>query len=142
VLITTKIATNLAGLYALQTSLGSVWAAIVVAIADLAPAAIVILAATHCKPGAEIVLADDARKIAIEAVQADAAGSTSSRQPLANAGASAQKVGEVVGTHGYWQTRFLAYPMARKAFMAAPGRQLSGTVFHMRGFPFPSSPEY
>jgi hypothetical protein len=64
--------TNLAGLYALQTSLGSVWAAVVVAIADFALAAIVILAARHHKPGAEIVLADDARKIAIEAVQADA----------------------------------------------------------------------
>jgi hypothetical protein len=63
---------NLAGLNALQTSLGSVWAAVVVAISDFALAAIVFLAARHYKPGAEIVLADDARKIAIEAVQADA----------------------------------------------------------------------
>jgi len=52
--------------------MGSVWAAVVVAIADFALAAIVILAARHHKPGAEIVLADDARQIAIEAIQADA----------------------------------------------------------------------
>jgi hypothetical protein len=64
--------TNVAGLYALQTSLGSVWAAVVVAIADFALAATMSLAARHYKPGAEIVLAEDARKIAIEAVQADA----------------------------------------------------------------------
>jgi hypothetical protein len=64
--------TNLAGLYALQASLGSVWAAVVVAIADFALAAVVILAARYAKPGDEIVLADDARKIAIEAIQADA----------------------------------------------------------------------
>jgi hypothetical protein len=64
--------TNVAGFYALQTSLGSVWAAVVVATADFALATIVILAARHRKPGAEIVLADDARKIAIDAVQADA----------------------------------------------------------------------
>jgi hypothetical protein len=64
--------TNVAGLYALQASLGPVWAAVVVAIADFAFAAIVILAARHYKPGTEIVLADDARKITIDAVQADA----------------------------------------------------------------------
>ena len=64
--------TNVAGFYALQASLGPVWAAVVVAIADFALAAIVILAARHYKPGAEIVLADDARQIAIEAIQADA----------------------------------------------------------------------
>ena len=67
--------TNVAGFYALQTSLGSVWAAVVVAIADFALAAIVILAARRRKPGAEIVLADDARKIAIDAVHGLVIGS-------------------------------------------------------------------
>jgi hypothetical protein len=64
--------TNVAGFYALQTSLGPVWAAVVIAIADFVLAAIVILVARNSAPGPEIGLAFDARKRAIEAVQADA----------------------------------------------------------------------
>ena len=64
--------TNVAGIYAFQASLGPVWAAVVVAMADFVLAAIVILVARNSQPGLEIELALDARKTAIEAVQADA----------------------------------------------------------------------
>ena len=64
--------TNVAGLYAMQESLGSVWAAVVVAIADFVLAAIVILVARNSQPGPEIEQALDARKTAIEAIQAGA----------------------------------------------------------------------
>ncbi len=63
---------NVAGFYALQASLGPVWAAVVVAIADFVLAAIVILVARDSQPGPEIELALDARKTAIEAIQASA----------------------------------------------------------------------
>jgi hypothetical protein len=56
----------------LQASLGLVWAAVVVAIADFVLAAIVILVARNSEPGPEIELALDARKTAIEAIQAGA----------------------------------------------------------------------
>ena len=46
--------TNVAGFYAMQDSLGSVWAAVVVAIADFVLAAIVILVASHSQPGPEL----------------------------------------------------------------------------------------
>src|SRR5260370_38518384 len=64
--------TNVAGFYALQASLGPVWAALVVAVADFVLAAIVILVARNSQPGPEIELALDARKTAIEAIQASA----------------------------------------------------------------------
>jgi hypothetical protein len=65
-------ASPVAGFYALQASLGPVWAAVVVAIADFVLAAIVILMARNSRPGPEIELALDARKTAIEAIQASA----------------------------------------------------------------------
>jgi hypothetical protein len=62
--------TNVAGFYALQASLGPIWAAVVVAIADFILAAIVVLMARNSQPGPEIEQALDARKTAIEAIQA------------------------------------------------------------------------
>ena len=64
--------TNVAGFYGLQPSLGPVWAAAVVAAADFALAAIVLLLGRSARPGAEIELALDLRRIAVESVQADA----------------------------------------------------------------------
>ena len=64
--------TNLAGFYALQDSLGSVWAAAVIATADFVLAAIATLVARNSQPGSEIERALDARKTAIEAIQASA----------------------------------------------------------------------
>lgn len=62
--------TNVAGFYALQTALGPVWAAAVVAVADFVLAAIVVLAARNSQPGPEIEQALDARKTAVEAIEA------------------------------------------------------------------------
>jgi hypothetical protein len=64
--------TNVAGFYALQASLGPVWAAAMVAIADFVLAAIVMLVGRSSQPGPEIELAFDVRKMAIESIQADA----------------------------------------------------------------------
>ena len=64
---------DIAGLYALQGSAGPVWAAVIVAMADFAIAAIVLLIARNSEPGPEIDLALDVRKMAIEAIKADAA---------------------------------------------------------------------
>ena len=64
--------TNVAGFYALQASLGPVWAAALVAIGDFVLAAIVMLIGRSSEPGPEIDLAFDVRKMAIEAIQADA----------------------------------------------------------------------
>lgn len=63
---------NVAALYALQGSIGSVWAAAIVAVADLAIAALVMLLAGRCEPGPELQLALDVRRMAIEAIQTDA----------------------------------------------------------------------
>jgi uncharacterized membrane protein YeiB len=63
---------NVAGLYALQASIGSVWAAASVAAADFVIAAFVMLLARSCGPGPELELALDVRRIAIEAIQTDA----------------------------------------------------------------------
>jgi hypothetical protein len=63
--------TNVAGFYALLESEGPVWAAAVVAAADFALAAIVILVSGRVKPDPEIERAFDAREMAIEAIQAD-----------------------------------------------------------------------
>jgi hypothetical protein len=64
--------TNVAGFYALQASLGPVWAAVVVAIADFVLAAIIVLVARNSQPGPEMDQALDDRKTAIEAIHASA----------------------------------------------------------------------
>src|SRR5208283_4716128 len=65
--------TSVAGFYALQPPVGPVWAAVIIAVADFALAAIVILIARNSAPGSEIELAFDVRKMAIDAIRADAA---------------------------------------------------------------------
>ena len=62
---------NVAGFYALQTAIGSVWAAAIMAIVDFAVAAVVVLVASNSRPGPEIDLALDVRKMAIQSLQAD-----------------------------------------------------------------------
>jgi hypothetical protein len=62
---------NVAGFYAFQPSLGAVWAAAVVATADLLIAAIVLLVGSNSRPGPEIDVAFEVRKMAVEAIQAD-----------------------------------------------------------------------
>ena len=62
---------NVAGFYALQTVVGPVWAAAIVAIVDFAIAATVLLVARNSRPGPEIDLALDVRKMAIQSLQAD-----------------------------------------------------------------------
>jgi len=63
---------NVAGFYALQPSLGAVWAAAVVAVADFLIAATVLLVANKSQPGPEIELALGVRQMALEAIQTDA----------------------------------------------------------------------
>jgi hypothetical protein len=63
---------NVAGFYGLQQSWGPVWAAAIVAVADLIIAVIIMLIGRSIRPGPEIELAFDVRKMAIEAIQADA----------------------------------------------------------------------
>jgi len=63
---------NVAGFYALQVSVGPIWAAVIVAIADFVLATIVMLLARNSAPGPEIELALDVRKMAIDAIQEDA----------------------------------------------------------------------
>jgi hypothetical protein len=63
---------NVAGFYALQASVGPVWAAAIVAVVDLAIAVIILLVAANSQPGPEIDLALDVRKMAVEAIQTDA----------------------------------------------------------------------
>src|SRR5689334_19046163 len=55
---------NVAGFYALQGSVGPVWAAAIVAAADLAIAAVVLLIGANSRPGPEIDLAIEVRKMA------------------------------------------------------------------------------
>ena len=62
---------NVAGFYALQASLGSVWAAAIVAAFDFVIAAIVLLVGGNTRPGPEIDVAFEVRKMAVEALQAD-----------------------------------------------------------------------
>jgi len=63
---------NVAGYFALQTSVGSVWAATIVAVADLVIAAIVLLVASNARPGPEIDVALEVRRMALDSVQSDA----------------------------------------------------------------------
>ena len=62
---------NVAGFYELQQFLGPVWAAALVAIADLVIALVIALLARSIKPSSELDLAFDIRKTAIESIQAD-----------------------------------------------------------------------
>ena len=62
---------NVAGFYALQTVIGPVWAAAIMAIVDFAVAGVVVLMASNSRPGPEIDLALDVRKMAIQSLQAD-----------------------------------------------------------------------
>lgn len=62
---------NVAGFYALQTPVGPVWAAAIVAIVDFVIAAVVLLVARNSRPGPEIDLAFDVRKMAIQSLQTD-----------------------------------------------------------------------
>jgi hypothetical protein len=63
---------NVAGFYGLQPAWGPVWAAAIVAVADLVLAGIVLLLGRSARPGPEIELALDLRRMAVESVQADA----------------------------------------------------------------------
>jgi len=65
---------NVAGFYGLQQSWGPVWAAAIIAGADLVIALIIVLLGRGVRPGPEIELAFDVRKMALEAIQADARG--------------------------------------------------------------------
>lgn len=62
---------NLAGLHALEPSVGPRWAACLVAVVDLFLAAIVMAFARSSRPGPEIELALEVRKMAIESIHAD-----------------------------------------------------------------------
>lgn len=63
---------NVAGFYGLRPSWGAVWAAAIVATADLVLALIIVLAGRSVQPGPELELAFDVCKMAIDAIQADA----------------------------------------------------------------------
>ena len=63
---------NVAGFYALQNSLGVIWAATVVAIMDFAIALIVLLVGSRTRPGPEIDVAFEVRRTALESIQEDA----------------------------------------------------------------------
>lgn len=62
---------NVAGYNALQSSIGIIWAATVVAIVDFAIAAIVLLLAGRSRPGPEIDIALELRKTALESIHED-----------------------------------------------------------------------
>ena len=62
---------NIAGLSALQSSVGAVRAATAIAYVDLLIAAIVLLIAVKSRPGPELDLALEVRKMAVASVQAD-----------------------------------------------------------------------
>ncbi|MGY3534606.1 phage holin family protein [Bradyrhizobium embrapense] len=63
---------NVAGYNALQNSLGTVWAATVLALVDFTIAAIVLLIALRSHPGPEIDVALEVRKTALESLHEDA----------------------------------------------------------------------
>lgn len=60
---------NLAAYNGLQQSLGSIWSAAVVAMADLVIAAVVLLIASKSQPGPEIDMAFEMRRMAVESMQ-------------------------------------------------------------------------
>ena len=63
---------DLAAYFWLQASLGPVWAAAIVALADFIVAAVLAAYATQAKPGPEMELATELRSMALESLQADA----------------------------------------------------------------------
>ena len=63
---------NVAGYNALQSPIGIVWAAAVVAIADFAIVALMLLLASRSHPGPEIDIALELRKTALESIHEDA----------------------------------------------------------------------
>jgi len=64
--------TNVAGLYALQTSVGFAWAAAIVACVDFAVAVVVMLLAHSSSLGRELEVVNEVREIAVASIQADA----------------------------------------------------------------------
>jgi Putative Actinobacterial Holin-X, holin superfamily III len=62
---------NVAGFYGLQEYWGPVWAAAIIAVADLVIALAIVLLGRSVQPGPEIELAFEVRKMAIEAIQTD-----------------------------------------------------------------------
>lgn len=62
---------NGAGFYGLEQSWGPVWAAAIVAVADLIIALIIVLLGRSIRPGPEIELAFAVRRMAVEAIQTD-----------------------------------------------------------------------
>jgi len=65
---------NLAGYNALQSVIGTVWAAAAIALADFAIAVVVLLLGMRSHPGPEIGLALEVRKTALDSIQEDARG--------------------------------------------------------------------
>ena len=63
---------DVAAFYALQTLLGTVWAATLVALVDFVLAIIALVVASKSQPGPEIDLAFEIRKMAVETIQLDA----------------------------------------------------------------------
>lgn len=63
---------NLAAYNALQPSIGVIWSASAVAVADLAIAAVALLAGSKSRPGPEIEMAFEMRRMAVEAMQENA----------------------------------------------------------------------
>ncbi len=63
---------NVAAYNALQSLIGTVWAATAVALADFVIAAIVLFLAMRSRPGQEIEVALEVRKTALESIQEDA----------------------------------------------------------------------
>lgn len=74
---------DLAGFYLLQVSLGPIWAAAIIALADFVIAAGLALATHSVKPGAELDAALDVRGMAIRALQENASELESSARALA-----------------------------------------------------------
>ncbi len=63
---------DVAGFFALQSVVSTVWAATIVALVDFAIAAVMALIALTAKPGPELDLALEVRGMAIKSLQADA----------------------------------------------------------------------
>ncbi len=83
---------NVAGFYALQSSIGAVWAATIVAIVDFVIAAIMLLIASKSHPGPEMDLALEVREMAVAAIKTDA------RDVKATVEAVAQEIKNVKAT--------------------------------------------
>ena len=75
---------NLAAYNALQPPLGVIWSAGVVAVADLAIAAVVLLVANNERPGPEIDMAFEMRRMAVDSMQENARGLKTSVEAIAD----------------------------------------------------------